>query len=314
MRAADLVGRVQRALPAPHQVQGGAAPVGPLVLVLGADHRHLVEPVGGQHRRRTAEHRRHHRAGQVHGLAGLGAIVQADHPVHPATPGGGAGVGVLDLLHRGEVRPVRHREADGVHGGELTRGERPLQRLHRRVQAERRVLGEQRAAGTGDRRARGVVARVAVRHHDAEAVDPAAQADHHQDVAACRGRERGLPERVAEDRGGDTGADARGDALEEAAPADLGGPGEVAAAGAVGHRVTVAVVGESRSTPTRRTNSQPLIAWSLVTLVAGGSPTAVTAAVSIRESEGRPSIIRLRWSTYLSRRIDRSGSQLAGFR
>ena len=112
------------------------------------------------------------------------AGAETDHPVDPPGARLGAGGGVLDLLDRGEVRAVRHREPGGLDGRELTGLPERLERGHRRVQPEHRVLAQQRGRGHGGRRTRLVVAGVAVGYDDAEAVDAAAQADHDHGVAA----------------------------------------------------------------------------------------------------------------------------------
>ena len=59
-----------------------------------------------------------------------------------------AGVGVLDLLHRGEVRAVRAPEADGVHRGEPSCCPELPQRRQRGVQPEHVVRCDQAPSGT----------------------------------------------------------------------------------------------------------------------------------------------------------------------
>ena len=63
----------------------------------------------------------------------------------------GARVGVLHLLHRGEVGPVGHRQAGRVHGRHLARLPQRLEGGHRRVQAEHAVLPAAGRPGTAMR-------------------------------------------------------------------------------------------------------------------------------------------------------------------
>ena len=84
----------------------------------------------------------HCRGGRRRPRSRLG--VEPDHPVDPALPERRAGVGVLDQLHRREVRAVRLLHADGLHGGQLAGVPQPLQRRQLGVQPEHRVLGDQR--------------------------------------------------------------------------------------------------------------------------------------------------------------------------
>ena len=107
--------------------------------------------------------------------ASVGLLRRRARPsVHPAAADARGQVGVLDLLHRQEVRAVRLVHADRVDSSELPAVVEPLQRLHRRVQAEHGVLRDQRRRRDRDRRAGGVVGRVAVRDDQAEPVDAAA--------------------------------------------------------------------------------------------------------------------------------------------
>ena len=123
-----------------------------------------------------------------------------------------AGVGVLDLLHRGEVRAVRRGQAGRVHGGHLAGGPERQQRLERRVQAEHAVLGEQRVGRDGDAGPGRVVDRVGVRDDERQPVAGAAQREHDEDRGRGRGgRRRGGDDGGAEDgRRGADGAARRG--------------------------------------------------------------------------------------------------------
>ena len=129
-------------------------------------------------------------AADVEALERRAAGVGADQPVEPADAGVGAGVGVLDLLHRGEVRAVRRRQPGRVDGGQLAGVPQRQQRRELGVQPEHAVLGEQPVGRDGDPRAGRVVDGVGVRHDQRQPVGGAAQREHDQHRRRGRARRR----------------------------------------------------------------------------------------------------------------------------
>ena len=118
------------------------APTSPLVVAGDAHPARRCRPTS-RAAGRTARRARHRRArfSAWSGLASASVptsrFSQPDRTDEP-------GVGVLDLLHRGEVRAVGRRQPGRVHGGHLAGGPERQQRLEARVQAEHAVLGQQR--------------------------------------------------------------------------------------------------------------------------------------------------------------------------
>ena len=108
---------------------------------------------------------------------------QPDQAVEPAGPGRRPGRGVLELLHRGEVRAVRGRQAGGVDPTQLAGAPERQQRRERRVHAEEGVRRDQLVLGDRDAGTGFVVDRVAVGDDQAHAVGGAAQGQHDQDAA-----------------------------------------------------------------------------------------------------------------------------------
>ena len=158
-------------------------------------------------------------------------VAGADEPVQPAHSLARPRVGVLELLHRREVRAVRRRQPGRVHRRDLAGVPQGQQGREVGVQAEEGVGDEELVLRDRDVGSRRVVRRIAVRHDEREAVGRSAQGEHDEH----RGR--------GDDRGGRGGHDGRahhrrGAAQREgtAQQAAATHRGELLAAGiAVGH-------------------------------------------------------------------------------
>ena len=236
-------------------------------------------------------------------------IIRLIHPLRASEPGAASSTSSMAE----KCERLAHAEAGGLDRRQLAGLPQRLQRSHRGVQPEHRVLAQQGACSDRGRGPRPVVGRIAVGYDDAEPVDASAQADHHHRVAAGRAREAGLHHRLAEHlRDGHAATDGRGPLQQRAARE--AGPGEVAAAvrlrrvGVLGHRLPHVVMwsGVSSRALTSRGNSQPASECSRSTVVEAvmiahlsGPVTAWVAASSRRASAGRPSQVRHRWSTYV---------------
>ncbi len=103
----------------------------------------------------------------------------------------GAGVGVLDLLHCGEVRAVRGGQARRVHRSQATRVPQREQWRQLGMETEHAVLAQQPVRGHRDPGPSLVVDRVCVGDHQREAVAGSAQREDHQDRAGRGGRRGG---------------------------------------------------------------------------------------------------------------------------
>ena len=209
--------RAARALP--HLAQGAEPVVGGVPLVVAGD-ADLVETVEAHPRLRAVQRR----WGGAHGdrLQRRGPGHVADEAVQPAHALGGTGGGVLDGLHRCEVRAVRHGQAGGVHRAHPALLPQRQQRGERRVQAEEVVLGHEPVGRHRDPRARAVVDRVAVRHDQGQAVGGAAHREHHEDVGGARRRGRCAGADGDDGRAHRHGGAGQAEAAQEAAPAQVG--------------------------------------------------------------------------------------------